>query len=103
MRRALPILLIALFLDGCYTERLTTKDEHATDSPYTNDGDRRIVIVDPLPPPPPVIITEVPVAAEPQAPAPTGTRRDFGSTRGGVEQDRTGRSNDGGRTEGRGR
>jgi len=100
MKLALPILLIALFLGGCYTELLTTKEEDATDSPYAHGG----VIVNPLPPPPPVIIIEVPVPSEPPhvSPASMETRRDFGSTRGSVP-DNTGSGNVGGRTGGRGR
>ena len=98
MRRVLPVLLIAFLLGGCYTEFLTTQSEDTTDSPWYPPPP-------PPPPPPPrhVIIIQVPVLSKPPTPPSTETRRDFGSTRDDVQQDRTGRGNDGGRTEGRGR
>lgn len=100
MKRFLPVLLIAFLLGGCYTEFLTTEDEDTTDSPPT-------WYPPPPPPPPPppwpVFIIEVPVRPATPAPAPAETRRDFGSTRGEAPQDRLRRSNNGGRTEGRGR
>jgi hypothetical protein len=98
MKRVLPVLLIALLLGGCYTEFLTTEREDTTDSPPTWYPPPP----PPLPPPRPIII-EVPVRPVTPAPAPTETRRDFGSTRGSTEQNSTGRSNSGGKTEGRGR
>jgi hypothetical protein len=100
MKRVLPILLIAFLLGGCYTEFLTTESEDTTDSTsYTPP---------PLPPPlprEPVISIEVPVPTEPVhvTPAQTETRRDFGTSRGSADQNSAGRSNSGGKTEGRGR
>jgi hypothetical protein len=103
MKRALVILLTSLLLGGCYTQLQTTREEGPTDSPYIDD--RPTVIVDPMPLPPPIVIIEVaaPVEAPHTAPAPTETRRDFGSTRGSTEQSSMGRSSSGGKTEGRGR
>jgi hypothetical protein len=109
MKRVLPVLLIAFLLGGCYTEFLTTEVEDTTDSLYTPTPSQ--LPPDPPPPglcpcpglPPPVLIIQAPDRAVAPAPAPPETRRDFGSTRGDVQQDRTGRSSDGGRTEGRGR
>jgi hypothetical protein len=105
MKRVLPVLLIAFLLGGCYTEFLATESEDTTDSLYTPPPSwppGPCPCPGP-PPPPPVLIIEVPGPSKSPAPAPKETRRDFGSTRGDVQQDRTGRSNDGGRTEGRGR
>jgi hypothetical protein len=98
MKRVLPILLIAFLLGGCYTEFVTTENEDTPDSTW---------YAPPPPPPPPLppepVIIVVPGAAGSSAPAPTETRRDFGSTRGSTEQNSTGRSSSGGKTEGRGR
>jgi hypothetical protein len=99
MKRVLPILLIAFLLGGCYTEFLTTESEDTTDSTsYTPPPPPP-----PLPPEPIIIVVPDPSELAHVTPPTTETRRDFGSTRGSTEQNSTGRSSNGGKTEERGR